>query len=34
MRKTSTEVELFNLCDRFLLAEGTQTLALAPYSGV
>ncbi|NDJ20138.1 tRNA-dihydrouridine synthase family protein [Nostoc sp. B(2019)] len=34
MRQTQTEVELFNLCDRFLLAEGTKTLALAPYSGV
>ncbi len=34
MRQTQTEVELFNLCDRFLLTEGTKTLALAPYSGV
>ena len=34
MRQTQTEVELFNLCDRFLLAEVTKTLALAPYSGV
>ncbi|MCV3216397.1 tRNA-dihydrouridine synthase family protein [Plectonema radiosum NIES-515] len=34
MRHTSTEVELLNLCDRFLLAEGTKTLALAPYSGL
>jgi hypothetical protein len=34
MRHTQTEVELFNLCDRFLLAEVTKTLALAPYSGV
>ncbi len=32
MRQTQTEVELFNLCDRFLLADTTQTLALAPYS--
>ncbi|MBW4447635.1 MAG: tRNA-dihydrouridine synthase family protein [Spirirestis rafaelensis WJT71-NPBG6] len=34
MRQTQTELELFNLCDRFLLAEVTKTLALAPYSGV
>ena len=34
MRHTQTEVELLNLCDRFLLAEGTKTLALAPYSGL
>jgi nifR3 family TIM-barrel protein len=34
MRQTQTELELFNLCDRFLLAEVTNTLALAPYSGV
>jgi tRNA-dihydrouridine synthase len=34
MRHTQTEVELFNLCDRFLLTEGTKTLALAPYSGL
>jgi tRNA-dihydrouridine synthase len=34
MRQTQTEVELFNLCDRFLLTEGTKTLALAPYSGL
>ncbi|GAX42709.1 dihydrouridine synthase, DuS [Tolypothrix sp. NIES-4075] len=34
MRQTQTEVELFNLCDRFLLAEVTKTLALAPYSGL
>ena len=34
MRQTSTEVELLNLCDRFLLAEDTKTLALAPYLGV
>jgi hypothetical protein len=34
MRHAQTEVELFNLCDRVLLAEGTKTLALTPYSGV
>jgi nifR3 family TIM-barrel protein len=34
MRRTQTEVEMFNLCDRFLLAEGTKNLALSPYSGV
>lgn len=34
MRQTQTEVELLNLCDRFLVAEKTKTLALAPYSGV
>ncbi|RUS98076.1 tRNA-dihydrouridine synthase [Trichormus variabilis SAG 1403-4b] len=30
MRRAQTEVEMFNLCDRFLLTEGTKTLALAP----
>ncbi|MBD2692180.1 tRNA dihydrouridine synthase [Anabaena catenula] len=30
MRRVQTEVEMFNLCDRFLLTEGTKTLALAP----
>ncbi|MBW4672559.1 MAG: tRNA-dihydrouridine synthase family protein [Desmonostoc geniculatum HA4340-LM1] len=30
MRHTSTELELFNLCDRVLLGEETKTLALAP----
>ncbi|WP_414544069.1 tRNA-dihydrouridine synthase family protein [Nostoc sp. CCY0012] len=34
MRQTQTEVELFNLCDRFLVADMTKTLALAPYSGI
>jgi len=34
MRQAQTEVELFDLCDRFLLADTTQTLALAPYSGI
>ncbi len=34
MRRTQTEVELFNLCDLFLLAEPTKTLALTPYSDV
>ncbi|MBE9198566.1 MULTISPECIES: tRNA-dihydrouridine synthase family protein [unclassified Nodularia (in: cyanobacteria)] len=34
MRRTQTEVELLNLCDRVLLTEGTKTLALTPYSGV
>jgi hypothetical protein len=34
MRQTQTEVEMFNLCDRVLLADLTKTLALAPYSGV
>ncbi|MDD1469546.1 tRNA-dihydrouridine synthase family protein, partial [Dolichospermum sp. ST_sed5] len=31
MRQAQTDVELFNLCDRFLVADPTQTLALAPY---
>ncbi|MEH2150316.1 tRNA-dihydrouridine synthase family protein [Nostoc sp.] len=30
MRQTQTEGEMFNLCDRFLLADLTKTLALAP----
>ncbi|MBD2566524.1 tRNA dihydrouridine synthase [Anabaena lutea] len=30
MRRVQTEGEMFNLCDRFLLTEGTKTLALAP----
>ncbi|MGJ5634920.1 tRNA-dihydrouridine synthase family protein [Nostoc sp. CALU 1950] len=30
MRHTQTEVEMFNLCDRFLLTDLTKTLALAP----
>lgn len=34
MRQTQTEVELLNLCDRFLVAEKTKTLALAPYLGL
>lgn len=34
MRQAQTEVELFNLCDRFLLADTTQTLALTPYCGI
>ncbi len=34
MRQAQTDVELFNACDRFLLADMTKTLALAPYSGV
>ncbi|MBW4455791.1 MAG: tRNA-dihydrouridine synthase family protein [Nostoc indistinguendum CM1-VF10] len=34
MRQTQTEVEMFNLCDRVLLADLTKTLALAPYSGI
>ncbi|MCG6138617.1 MAG: tRNA-dihydrouridine synthase family protein [Nostoc sp. LLA-1] len=34
MRQTQTEIELFNLCDRFLLTDMTKTLALAPYSGI
>lgn len=32
MRQTKTDVELLNLCDCFLLADSTKTLALAPYS--
>ncbi len=32
MRKTQTEVELLKLCDRVLLADSNQNLALAPYS--
>ncbi|MDZ8104760.1 MAG: tRNA-dihydrouridine synthase family protein [Nostoc sp. DedQUE12a] len=34
MRQAQTEVELFQICDRFLVADTTQTLALAPYSGI
>jgi hypothetical protein len=34
MRQAQTDVELFNACDRFLLADMRKTLALAPYSGV
>lgn len=34
MRKTSTEVELFNLCDSVLLSDSTKTFALAPYLGL
>ncbi|MEH2435342.1 MAG: tRNA-dihydrouridine synthase family protein [Nostoc sp.] len=34
MRQTSTEVEMFNLCDRFLLADLTKTLALTPFKSV
>ncbi|MBW4566224.1 MAG: tRNA-dihydrouridine synthase family protein [Mojavia pulchra JT2-VF2] len=34
MRQAQAEVELFQICDRFLLADTTQTLALAPYSGI
>lgn len=30
MRRTQTEIELFNLCDQFLLSQETKTLALAP----
>ena len=30
MRHTSTEIELFKLCDRFLLTDLTKTLALTP----
>ncbi|MBD2293312.1 tRNA-dihydrouridine synthase family protein [Anabaena sphaerica FACHB-251] len=30
MRRAQTEVEMFNLCDRFLLTDLTKTLALAP----
>ncbi|MEA5575233.1 tRNA-dihydrouridine synthase family protein [Anabaena sp. UHCC 0451] len=30
MRQAQTEVELFNVCDRFLLSNITKTLALAP----
>lgn len=30
MRRAQTEVEMFNLCDRFLLVDLTKTLALAP----
>ncbi|MEB3218210.1 MAG: tRNA-dihydrouridine synthase family protein [Nostocales cyanobacterium 94392] len=32
MRQTQTEVELLNLCDRFLLADNNKNLLLAPYS--
>jgi tRNA-dihydrouridine synthase len=34
MRQTSSEVELFKVCDRFLLVEPSKTLALVPYSGI
>jgi tRNA-dihydrouridine synthase len=34
MRKTQTEVELLNLCDRFLLTDSNENFALAPYSEV
>ncbi|MEA5553054.1 tRNA-dihydrouridine synthase family protein [Anabaena cylindrica UHCC 0172] len=34
MRQTSTEVEMFNLCDRIFLTEGTKTLALEPLVSV
>ncbi|AUT01846.1 dihydrouridine synthase [Nostoc sp. CENA543] len=33
MRQASSEVELFKVCDRFLLTDLAETLALAPYSG-
>jgi tRNA-dihydrouridine synthase len=33
MRKTQTETEMFDLCDRVLLADSNQNLALAPYPG-
>ncbi|MCF4968733.1 tRNA dihydrouridine synthase [Nostoc sp. CMAA1605] len=33
MRQAASEVELFQVCDRFLLTDLTKTLALAPYSG-
>jgi nifR3 family TIM-barrel protein len=31
MRKAQTELELFNVCDRFLVVDMSKTLALAPY---
>jgi nifR3 family TIM-barrel protein len=34
MRRTQTEVELFDLCDHFLLSDITKTLALAPFLSV
>jgi tRNA-dihydrouridine synthase len=34
MRKTQTETEMFDLCDRVLLADSNQNLALAPYPDV
>ncbi|WP_353930582.1 tRNA-dihydrouridine synthase family protein [Okeanomitos corallinicola TIOX110] len=34
MRRTQTEVELFNLCDHFLVVDITKTLALAPFLNV
>ncbi|BAY30844.1 dihydrouridine synthase, DuS [Nostoc carneum NIES-2107] len=34
MRQAQTEVELFKICDRFLLSDETKTLALEPYQGV
>jgi hypothetical protein len=34
MRRAQNEVELFSICDRFLLVDVTQTLALAPVLNV
>ncbi len=34
MRKTQTEVELLNLCDRFLLDNNNQNFAFAPFTGL
>ena len=34
MRRTQTEVELLNLCDRVFLTDMTKTLALTPFLGV
>jgi tRNA-dihydrouridine synthase len=31
MRKAQTELELFNVCDRFLVVDMSKTLALEPY---
>ncbi len=33
MRKAQTELELFNVCDRFLVVDMSKTLALAPQGG-
>lgn len=34
MRRTQTEIELFSVCDRYLLTDPTQPFPLEPYPGV
>jgi tRNA-dihydrouridine synthase B len=34
MRLTRTEVELFEICDRYLLSEPNREFALEPYPGL